>query len=170
MTQPMDLTSAPYAFREVTSWRDRLLQRLERLYASPALYQWSLKSPLTRWIVRRRTQKLFDLMSGFVYTQVMLGCLRLDLFKQLHQAPADRLLGHAQTVGGSGETTGLHHLGKDPHVFVRVHCLALADSQTLYSGFFPRVHLPNLRTSRSDGPLGQARRPLPTLAQKRIRS
>ena len=89
MTQPMDLTSAPYAFREVTSWRDRLLQRLERLYASPALYQWSLKNPLTRWIVRRRTQKLFDLMSGFVYTQVMLGCLRLDLFKQLHQAPAD---------------------------------------------------------------------------------
>ena len=85
----MDLTSVPYAFREVTSWRDRLLQRLERLYASPSLYQWSLKNPLTRWVVRRRTQKLFDLMSGFVYTQVMLGCLRLDLFKQLHQAPAD---------------------------------------------------------------------------------
>jgi demethylspheroidene O-methyltransferase len=32
---------------------------------------------------------LFDLMAGFVHTQVMLACIRLDLFKMLHHAPAD---------------------------------------------------------------------------------
>jgi hypothetical protein len=62
---------------------------LERLYASPRLYSFSLTNPFTRWVTRRRTQKLFDLMAGFVHTQVMLGCIRLNLFKMLHQAPAD---------------------------------------------------------------------------------
>jgi len=89
MTQPADITHTPYSLPDVTTWHDRFLQWLERLYASPKLYQWSMSNPLTRWIPRRRTQKLFDLMSGFVYSQVLLGCVRLDLFKMLQQAPAD---------------------------------------------------------------------------------
>jgi demethylspheroidene O-methyltransferase len=44
---------------------------------------------LTRWLTRRRTRKLFDLMAGFVHSQVLLGCVRLDLFRALHQAPAN---------------------------------------------------------------------------------
>ncbi len=77
------------ALQGESSWRDSFLQWLERLYASPKLYSLSLTNPLTRWVTRRRTQKLFDLMAGFVHTQVMLGCIRLNLFKMLHQAPAD---------------------------------------------------------------------------------
>jgi demethylspheroidene O-methyltransferase len=61
---------------------------LERWYAHPGLYQWSLRNPLTRWLTRRRTRKLFDLMAGFVHSQVLLGCVRLDLFRALHHAPA----------------------------------------------------------------------------------
>jgi demethylspheroidene O-methyltransferase len=48
-----------------------------------------LSNPLTRWIIKRRTQQIFDLMSGFVYSQVLLGCVRLDLFKMLYQKPLD---------------------------------------------------------------------------------
>ena len=89
MTKPMAAARLPNALLEVTTWQDSLLQWLERLYASPRLYQWSLSNPLTRWITKRRTQQIFDLMSGFVYSQVLLGCVRLDLFKMLYQKPLD---------------------------------------------------------------------------------
>ena len=87
MTKSMNVASLPDALTEVTSWHDRMLQWLERIYASPSLYKWSLSNPLTRWITKRRTQQIFDLMSGFVYSQVLLGCVRLDLFRMLHQRP-----------------------------------------------------------------------------------
>jgi demethylspheroidene O-methyltransferase len=71
---------------------------LERWYAHPGLYRWSLGNPFTRWLTQRRTRKLFDLMAGFVHSQVLLGCVRLDLFRALHQAPAD-LSNLAQRTG-----------------------------------------------------------------------
>ena len=89
MTKPMNVPSLTHTLLNVSTWHDQLLQWLERLYASPRLYQWSLSNPLTRWITKRRTQKIFDLMSGFVYSQVLLGCVRLDLFKLLHHKPLD---------------------------------------------------------------------------------
>lgn len=86
MSQPLDLAalqaSAPATFKD--AWQERL----ERWYAHPGLYRWSLGNPLTRWLTRRRTRKLFDLMAGFVHSQVLLGCVRLDLFRALHHAPA----------------------------------------------------------------------------------
>lgn len=56
--------------------RDSLLssRRFQRLAAA---------FPLTRPIARRRAADLFDLCAGFVYSQVLLACVRLDLFKQL---------------------------------------------------------------------------------------
>lgn len=89
MTTPMNAASMPDAQMDVTPWHDRFLQWLERLYASPSLYKWSLSNPFTRWVTKRRTQKIFDLMSGFVYSQVLLGCVRLDLFRMLHHRPLD---------------------------------------------------------------------------------
>ena len=89
MTRPMNAARLPDALNEVTSWHDQVLQWLERIYASPSLYKWSLSNPLTRWITKRRTQQIFDLMSGFVYSQVLLGCVRLDLFRMLQQRPLD---------------------------------------------------------------------------------
>jgi demethylspheroidene O-methyltransferase len=89
MNHKLDLADVPSSLQAANTWHDRMLAWLERLYASPRLYSFSLTNPLTRWVTRRRTQKLFDLMAGFVHTQVMLGCIRLDLFKMLHQAPAD---------------------------------------------------------------------------------
>ena len=62
------------------SWRDRLL-------ASARFRQWAVSFPLTRPIARRRTRALFDLCSGFVYTQVLLACVRLRLFDILAEGP-----------------------------------------------------------------------------------
>lgn len=89
MNKPMVVVRVPNALLEVTTWQDSLLQWLERVYASPRLYKWSLSNPFTRWVTKRRTQQIFDLMSGFVYSQVLLGCVRLDLFKMLYQKPLD---------------------------------------------------------------------------------
>ena len=49
--------------------------------------------PWVRWIARRRMRELFDLCSGFVYSQVLLACIRLDLFNLLAESPrtADEL-------------------------------------------------------------------------------
>jgi demethylspheroidene O-methyltransferase len=87
MSQPLDL--AAMQAHTSTSFKDAWQTRLERWYAHPGLYRWSLRNPLTRWLTRRRTRKLFDLMAGFVHSQVLLGCVRLDLFRALHQAPAN---------------------------------------------------------------------------------
>jgi demethylspheroidene O-methyltransferase len=55
--------------------------------AEPQSYQWARSNPLTRWLVRRRTEKLFGWMSGFVQSQVLLACVRLRLFDLLAEQP-----------------------------------------------------------------------------------
>ena len=87
MSHPLDLATVPPSPSK-TNWKDAWKAQRERWYASPSLYRWSLSNPLTRWLTRRRTRQLFDLMAGFVHSQVLLGCVRLDLFRALHQSPA----------------------------------------------------------------------------------
>ena len=52
-----------------------------RLIADPRFQRWAAASPLTRLIARRRTRELFDLCAGFVYSQILLACVRLRLFE-----------------------------------------------------------------------------------------
>ena len=88
MSQPIDwaaLAARPTKLSIKALWQ----AQLERWYAHPGLYRWSLRNPLTRWWTRRRTRQLFDLMAGFVHSQVLLACVRLDLFHVLHHAPAN---------------------------------------------------------------------------------
>ena len=85
MNGPADL-SATLPLRR--PWSDRWRDGLQRLYASERLYRWSLANPFTRRVTRRRTRQLFDLMAGFVHSQVLLACVRLDLFALLRDAPA----------------------------------------------------------------------------------
>jgi demethylspheroidene O-methyltransferase len=59
----------------------------DRLVASPAFRRRALAFAPTRWIARRRAAALFDLVAGFVYSQVLYACVRLDLFKMLAAAP-----------------------------------------------------------------------------------
>jgi demethylspheroidene O-methyltransferase len=64
----------------VLAWRDRLV-------ASPRFRRFAAAFPLTRPIARRKTRELFDLCAGFVYSQILLACVRLKLFDLLAERP-----------------------------------------------------------------------------------
>jgi demethylspheroidene O-methyltransferase len=62
------------------SWPDAALNVRDRLLASPRFQQFAAAFPVTRPIARRRARALFDLVAGFVYSQVLAACVRLNLF------------------------------------------------------------------------------------------
>lgn len=69
------------------SLRARLEQWRDDLQASPRFRAWAAGNPFTRPIARKRARALFDLCAGFVYTQVLLSCVRLGLFDLLRAGP-----------------------------------------------------------------------------------
>jgi demethylspheroidene O-methyltransferase len=69
------------------AWNELWLDRRDRLLANPRFQQWAARFPLTRWISRRKARALFDLCAGFVYSQVLLACVRLGLLEALAEAP-----------------------------------------------------------------------------------
>ena len=68
------------------SWRDAWAAWRDRLVASHRFQRWAAGFWLTRPIARRRASELFDLVAGFVYTQVLAACVRLDLFEHLSRS------------------------------------------------------------------------------------
>ncbi|RYY86803.1 MAG: methyltransferase, partial [Comamonadaceae bacterium] len=81
------------------TWPDRWFQWRNGLLASPAFRRWAAAFPLTRGIARRRAAGVFDLVAGFVYSQVLVACVRLDLFAILRGGP--------QPVSWVAQRTGL---------------------------------------------------------------
>jgi demethylspheroidene O-methyltransferase len=76
-------------------WRDRLAAWHDRLMADGRFRQWAARFPLTRPVARRRARALFDLTAGFVYSQVLLACVELDVFTILAEGPLEeRALAH----------------------------------------------------------------------------
>lgn len=73
------------------AWRDGLV-------GSPRFRRWAAAFPLTRPIAQRRASGLFDLVAGFVYSQVLLACVRLRLFDLLAEGP-QTLTGLAPRLG-----------------------------------------------------------------------
>jgi demethylspheroidene O-methyltransferase len=69
------------------TWRDRWLALRDRWLASPAFQRHAARWPLTRGIARRRAAQVFDLVAGFAYSQVLVACVRLDLFTTLADGP-----------------------------------------------------------------------------------
>lgn len=64
----------------VLDWRDRLV-------SSPRFQAFAERFVPFRPIARRRAAALFDIVAGFVYTQTLLACIRLDLFETLKSGP-----------------------------------------------------------------------------------
>jgi demethylspheroidene O-methyltransferase len=67
------------------SWSWRTVR--DRLVSSPRFRRWAAAFPLTRPIARRRAKALFDLCAGFVYSQILLTCVRLRVFQILAEGP-----------------------------------------------------------------------------------
>ncbi len=84
---------------ERPAWRRALDARIDRWMAHPGLYRRALANPLTRWMTRRRAERLFGVMAGFVHSQVLLSCVRLQVFEHVFDAP--------KTLPELAELTGL---------------------------------------------------------------
>ena len=69
------------------SFGDRWRAIRDSLLSSRRFQQFAAAFPLTRPIARRRALDLFDLCAGFVYSQVLVACVRLDLFARLRAGP-----------------------------------------------------------------------------------
>lgn len=67
--------------------RDAWLDLRDRLIGSARFRSLAAAFPLTRPIARGQSRALFDLCAGFVYSQVLVACVRLDLFRYLAEAP-----------------------------------------------------------------------------------
>ncbi|MGA1664846.1 MAG: hypothetical protein ACO38M_04280, partial [Burkholderiaceae bacterium] len=59
---------------------------LASLIRRPGFSDWASRSPLLGWLVRRQARRVFDLMSGFVYTQTLLACEQLGWLKALDES------------------------------------------------------------------------------------
>jgi demethylspheroidene O-methyltransferase len=66
---------------------DSLRTLRDRLIADPRTRRWVAAFPLTRPLARRKARQLFDLMAGFVYSQVLLACVRLGVFDEVATTP-----------------------------------------------------------------------------------
>jgi len=73
------------------TWRERLLEGWQAwrdgVLTSPGFQRRAARSWWMRPVARRRARSLFDLVAGFVYSQVLLACVRLRLFDHLAAGP-----------------------------------------------------------------------------------
>jgi demethylspheroidene O-methyltransferase len=69
------------------NWRQRWQAWRDSVLVSPEFQRRAARSWWMRPIARRRARGLFDLVAGFVYSQVLLACVRLDVFNVLAQGP-----------------------------------------------------------------------------------
>ena len=67
--------------------RDRWLARRDGWLGSASFQRAAARFPLTRWIARRRARAVFDLVAGFVYSQVLFACVKLKLLELLATGP-----------------------------------------------------------------------------------
>jgi len=85
--QAMPAPEHPAAPSRRAAWADRWRALRDRLLASPGFQRSAAAFPLTAPIARRRAGALFDLVAGFVYSQVLLACVQLHLFDILAEGP-----------------------------------------------------------------------------------
>jgi demethylspheroidene O-methyltransferase len=69
------------------AWRDRFDAWMDSKLTDPGFSRWAAANVFTRWITRRRAQQVFDVMAGFVYSQVLLACVRLRILELVNESP-----------------------------------------------------------------------------------
>lgn len=69
------------------SLSQKWLDLRDRLLASEGFHRFAAWFPLTRPIARREAKNLFDIVAGFVYSQILFACVKLDLFRILSSGP-----------------------------------------------------------------------------------
>ncbi len=92
MKPTVTATPAPMAAtaRWLDSWVERWCNWRDRTVGSARFQHWAAGFVLTRPVARQRARELFDIVAGFVYSQVLLACVRLELFEMLAQGALSR--------------------------------------------------------------------------------
>ena len=83
----LDLASPARGAGSRPAWRDRFDAWMDRKLTDPSFSRWAAGNIFTRWIVRRRSKQVFDVMAGFVYSQVLLACVRLSILELVNESP-----------------------------------------------------------------------------------
>lgn len=82
--------------QELPDWRGGWLNRL---IARPGFQSWASRFPLTRGQARRDGAMLFDVVQGFVQSQVLMAVVELDLLRRLRGGPRSaEVLGRATGI------------------------------------------------------------------------
>jgi demethylspheroidene O-methyltransferase len=68
-------------------WQDRFVAWRNALVAKPAFQRWAAGFFLTRPIAHKSADNLFNLVAGFVYSQVLVACVQLKLPQLLASGP-----------------------------------------------------------------------------------
>lgn len=71
----------------VAGWRERWRVWRDRTVADPAFQRRAAGWPIFRRFAQRHARELFDVVAGFVYSQVLVACVRLRLFEILAEGP-----------------------------------------------------------------------------------
>lgn len=69
------------------SWLDAFIAWRNRLVSNPSFQRWAAGFFLTRPIAHQSADRLFGLVAGFVYSQVLLACVQLRLPELLLEGP-----------------------------------------------------------------------------------
>lgn len=80
---------------------DRLLATRDGLVGNLAFQRTVSRLPVVRRLAQKQAAGAFDLCAGFVYSQVLLALVELDLFAKLSANP--------MTIGDIAAASGLHH-------------------------------------------------------------
>ena len=84
---PIEHTQISSKFSPISSLSDIWRRWRNRLLGNPDFQKKATSLPLVRTIARHKARALFDICSGFVYSQVLLACVRFQLFQYLAQDP-----------------------------------------------------------------------------------
>jgi demethylspheroidene O-methyltransferase len=71
----------------LTGWHERWCAWRDRKLTSPEFQRRAARTWYLRPLARRRARALFDLVAGFVYSQVLLACVRVRAFEILAEGP-----------------------------------------------------------------------------------
>jgi demethylspheroidene O-methyltransferase len=71
----------------VSNWRARWIAWRNARISDPRFQRFAADFPFTRPIAHSRARGLFDVVAGFVYSQVLTACIQLDLLKKLESGP-----------------------------------------------------------------------------------
>lgn len=71
----------------MTVWQEKWLSYRNTLLSNPQFQAWAGRFPLTRFVARQRARGLFDIVAGFVYSQVAFAIVDLEILPMVSQAP-----------------------------------------------------------------------------------